>query len=390
MFTAGGDCLGAMARMSGVCQFPGRERPGHDAHRHRDRAQRHPRHRPLGGAQADRHVEFKEDNLTDWAAALTYYAVLALFPALLVLVALLGMLRPVPADDQRAARHRRPGSARASARRHASGRRSRASSRARAAPAPCWASASLGALWSASGYIGAFMRASNVDLRGRGGPAVLEAAPAAGRGDAGHGAAAGARARSRSSSPARWPRRSATQLGLGDTAVTVWDDREVAGAAARRDHDDRAALLRCARTCRQPRLPLDDARAASSRVVMWIVASAAFALLRRQLRLLQQDLRQARRRRSSFLVWLWISNLAVLFGAGAQRRARARARARGGAAGRARAPARAPRRTQGSRGQGRRGFARRSLPPRRRGRGTPRARVARAMARIHSSCSRGP
>src|SRR4051812_2182826 len=36
--------------------------------------------------------EFKEDNLTDWAAALTYYAVLALFPALIVLVALLGLV----------------------------------------------------------------------------------------------------------------------------------------------------------------------------------------------------------------------------------------------------------------------------------------------------------
>ena len=34
--------------------------------------------------------EFQKDNLTDWAAALTYYAILALFPALLVLVALLG------------------------------------------------------------------------------------------------------------------------------------------------------------------------------------------------------------------------------------------------------------------------------------------------------------
>ena len=32
--------------------------------------------------------EFRDDNLTDWAAALTYYAVLALFPALIVFVAL--------------------------------------------------------------------------------------------------------------------------------------------------------------------------------------------------------------------------------------------------------------------------------------------------------------
>src|SRR3954465_9799858 len=35
--------------------------------------------------------EFKEDNLTDWAAALTYYGILAIFPALLALVSLLGL-----------------------------------------------------------------------------------------------------------------------------------------------------------------------------------------------------------------------------------------------------------------------------------------------------------
>src|SRR3954463_14813878 len=35
--------------------------------------------------------EFKEDNLTDWAAALTYYGVLSIFPALLALVSVLGL-----------------------------------------------------------------------------------------------------------------------------------------------------------------------------------------------------------------------------------------------------------------------------------------------------------
>src|SRR6476620_7384187 len=36
--------------------------------------------------------EFREDNLTDWAAALTYYGVLSLFPALIALVSILGFL----------------------------------------------------------------------------------------------------------------------------------------------------------------------------------------------------------------------------------------------------------------------------------------------------------
>jgi membrane protein len=42
-------------------------------------------------------TEFKEDKLNHWAAALTYYAVLSLFPALLVLVSLVGLF----ADPER-------------------------------------------------------------------------------------------------------------------------------------------------------------------------------------------------------------------------------------------------------------------------------------------------
>jgi membrane protein len=37
-------------------------------------------------------TEFKEDKLNHWAAALTYYAVLSLFPALLVMVSLVGLV----------------------------------------------------------------------------------------------------------------------------------------------------------------------------------------------------------------------------------------------------------------------------------------------------------
>lgn len=36
--------------------------------------------------------EFQNDNLTDWAAALTYYAVLAIFPALIALISILGLV----------------------------------------------------------------------------------------------------------------------------------------------------------------------------------------------------------------------------------------------------------------------------------------------------------
>ena len=36
--------------------------------------------------------EFKADNLTDWAAALTYYAILSLVPALIALVSIVGLV----------------------------------------------------------------------------------------------------------------------------------------------------------------------------------------------------------------------------------------------------------------------------------------------------------
>ena len=36
--------------------------------------------------------QFSEDKLTTWAAALTYYAVLSIFPALLALVSILGLI----------------------------------------------------------------------------------------------------------------------------------------------------------------------------------------------------------------------------------------------------------------------------------------------------------
>src|SRR4051795_10114313 len=36
--------------------------------------------------------EFQDDNLTDWAAALTYYSVLSLFPMLIALVSVLGLV----------------------------------------------------------------------------------------------------------------------------------------------------------------------------------------------------------------------------------------------------------------------------------------------------------
>ena len=37
-------------------------------------------------------AEFRDDNLTDWAAALTYYAVLSIFPAFIAMISILGLV----------------------------------------------------------------------------------------------------------------------------------------------------------------------------------------------------------------------------------------------------------------------------------------------------------
>lgn len=101
--------------------------------------------------------EFKRDNLTVWAAALTYYAVLSLFPGIIVLVAALGLLPESfkdslldnmsqvvpPAVDQIV--------------------RGAVDSveQSQARPGLAMVIGLLLAFWSASGYVSAFMKASN-------------------------------------------------------------------------------------------------------------------------------------------------------------------------------------------------------------------------------------
>jgi membrane protein len=99
-----------------------------------------------------------QDGLTDLAAALTYYAVLSIVPGLVVLISLLGVLGPDAATqvaDQ--AQAIAPGSSSTFV--HA------LITQAQANKGGAGLSAFLGigvALWSASGYVAAFMRAANV------------------------------------------------------------------------------------------------------------------------------------------------------------------------------------------------------------------------------------
>ena len=103
--------------------------------------------------------EFGDDHCTDLAAALTYYAVLALFPAAIALISLLGVV----GQGQSSVDNIIEVLAAAGVAEHARHHPARAR---RASPRPSGAGLGLvvgvlGALWSASGYVGAFGRAMN-------------------------------------------------------------------------------------------------------------------------------------------------------------------------------------------------------------------------------------
>ena len=109
-----------------------------------------------GGTLKRTFTEFSEDNLTDWAAALTYYGTLALFPALIALLSIVGLLtNPQELTDAltavvpaQAAETLNP-----------------VIEQLAGNTAPVGLGLIVGlaaAIWSASGYVGAFTRAANV------------------------------------------------------------------------------------------------------------------------------------------------------------------------------------------------------------------------------------
>ncbi|HKN94250.1 MAG TPA: YihY/virulence factor BrkB family protein [Thermoleophilaceae bacterium] len=103
--------------------------------------------------------EFQDDNLTDWAAALTYYGVMSLFPMVLVLVALLGVVGQYPQTSDAILRivdRIGPASAVDTFRQPIEG-----VVRTKGGSGALLGVGLLASLWSASGYIGAFMRACN-------------------------------------------------------------------------------------------------------------------------------------------------------------------------------------------------------------------------------------
>jgi membrane protein len=147
-----------------------RERPGSDARERSDapveptRADYSPRGAGTGSglfATLKRTLtEFQEDNLTDWAAALTYYGLLSLFPALIALVSIIGLFGDPQTTTSKVTEIVTSIGPKSAANTFSGPIESITSHRSRAGFAFV---IGLGvALWSASGYVGAFMRASNI------------------------------------------------------------------------------------------------------------------------------------------------------------------------------------------------------------------------------------
>jgi membrane protein len=252
-------------------------------------------------------TEFKDDNLTDWAAALTYYGVLAIFPALLALVSVLGLLGESTTQSlidniEEAA----PGPAQEIAVSAIENLQKNSG-----AAGVLFVVGLAVALWSASGYVAAFMRASNsiYDI-GEGRPiyktlpvrfgitvvlVVLLAVTAIAV------AATGPLAQE-----------IGDVVGLGSTAVTVWDIAKwpvlflVVSFMF-------AFLYWAAPNVRQPGFRWISPGGLLG-VAIWIVASAAFALYVANFSSYDKTYGSLGGV-IAFLVWLWISNIAILLGA---------------------------------------------------------------------------
>lgn len=113
--------------------------------------------RAWGGVLKRTFREFREDNVTDWAAALTYYGILSVFPALIALVSIVGLIgESATSPLLRNLGTFAPGPAHKILENALNGL-----TQSRDGASLLFIVGLAGALWSASSYIGAFIRASN-------------------------------------------------------------------------------------------------------------------------------------------------------------------------------------------------------------------------------------
>jgi YihY family inner membrane protein len=250
--------------------------------------------------------EFQVDNLSDWAAALTYYSVLSIFPALLVLISLVDLAGPGTIQTlldnlgQVA-----PGSVNQILRDAIDNLQQTRGS------AGVLALVSLAtALWLASRYIAAFMRASNAIYDVPEGRPVWKTLPIR------IGVTVVVMVLLAVSAVAvvatgGLAERIGRLLGIGSTAVSVWDIAKwpvlllIVGFLF-------ALLYWASPNARQPFRWITPGGILA--VVVWVVASVAFALYVANF----DSYNKTYGSLASviiFLVWLWLSNTAILLGA---------------------------------------------------------------------------
>jgi membrane protein len=251
--------------------------------------------------------EFREDNLTDWAAALTYYSVLAIFPALIVLVSILQLVgesatQPLLDELGKVA----PGPAKdifTSAIKDLQGDQG--------AAGVLFIVGLLGALWSASGYVSAFMRASNAIYEMEEGRPIWKTLPVR------VGLTVVLLVLLALTTLAvvltgGLAQQVGNLIGLGDTAVTVWNIAKwpvlllVVSFMF-------ALLYWAAPNVKQPGFRWVSPGGILA-VAGWLIASAAFAFYVSSFGSYNKTY-GALGGVIVFLVWLWISNVMILLGA---------------------------------------------------------------------------
>ncbi|GAA2252531.1 hypothetical protein GCM10010145_20360 [Streptomyces ruber] len=250
--------------------------------------------------------EFQDDELTDRAAALTYYGVLALFPALLVLVSLLGVAGKSATDEvmdnlQQLA----PGSARDII--------TDAVEQLRGNGGIGSVMAVVGlvlAVWSASGYVAAFIRSANAVYDMPEGRPVWKVLPVR------VGVTVLLMVMAVLSAlivvfTGGIARQAGAALGIGDTALTVWSIAKWPVLVLLVTF--MIAILYWA----APNAKVKGFRWISPgsflALVIWLIASAGFAFYVANFGSYNKTY-GTMAGVIVFLIWLWISNLAILLG----------------------------------------------------------------------------
>ena len=251
--------------------------------------------------------EFSDDNLTDWAAALTYYGVLSIFPALIVLVSILGLIgesATQPLIDNLGSVA--PGPAQeifTSAIENLQG--------TSGASGVFFIIGLAAAIWSASGYVSAFMRASNAIYDMEEGRPMWKTLPVR------VGltvllmvlTAISAVAVTLSGGLAQ---QAGNVIGVGDTAVQVWNIAKWPVLILFVSFMF-AVLYWAAPNVKQPGFKWISPGSVLA-VIGWVIASVAFAFYVANFGSYNKTY-GALAGPIVFLVWLWISNIMILLGA---------------------------------------------------------------------------